>query len=95
MLGSLGSFDEHVWRLISIWPLFLAEDGVPLLNAQMYLDMEDKGEIPEWFPSPIFQVNKQRILHASIGYSSTLLICYVVIACLYITCIHISIVIVI
>ncbi|KEH44235.1 exocyst complex component 84B [Medicago truncatula] len=35
--------------------LIFTEDGIPLLNAQMYLDMEEKGEIPEWFPSPIFQ----------------------------------------
>ncbi|CAI8593674.1 unnamed protein product [Vicia faba] len=35
--------------------LIFTEDGEPLLNAQMYLSMEEKGEIPEWFPSPIFQ----------------------------------------
>jgi exocyst complex component 8 len=75
--------------------LIFTEDGIPLLNAQMYLDMEEKGEIPEWFPSPIFQVNKQRMLHASFGYSSTLLLCYVLTAWLYITCIPISIVIVV
>lgn len=39
--------------------LIFTEDGEALLNAQMYLTMEEKVELPEWFPSPIFQVEKQ------------------------------------
>ncbi|CAJ2666677.1 unnamed protein product [Trifolium pratense] len=35
--------------------LIFAEDGEPLLNAQMYLSMEQKGERSDSFPSGIFQ----------------------------------------
>lgn len=37
--------------------LIFTEEGDALLNALMYLSMDDgKVEQPEWFPSPIFQV---------------------------------------
>ncbi|RHN51644.1 putative cullin repeat-like-containing domain, exocyst complex component Exo84 [Medicago truncatula] len=35
--------------------LIFTVDGEPLVNSQMYLGMEEKGERPEWFPSGIFQ----------------------------------------
>ena len=36
--------------------LIFTEEGDTRLNALIYLGMEGKGEQPEWFPSPIFQV---------------------------------------
>ncbi|KAJ0982778.1 hypothetical protein J5N97_011033 [Dioscorea zingiberensis] len=35
--------------------LILTEDGDTLLNAQMYLSMDESFDYPEWSPSPIFQ----------------------------------------
>ncbi|CAH9087483.1 unnamed protein product [Cuscuta epithymum] len=35
--------------------LIFGEDGVVRLNADMYLNMDESGEEPEWFPSPIYQ----------------------------------------
>jgi hypothetical protein len=36
--------------------LIFTEDGDTSINAQMYINMDDNGKEPEWFPSPIFQV---------------------------------------
>ncbi|XP_061366106.1 exocyst complex component EXO84A-like [Gastrolobium bilobum] len=35
--------------------LIFTEDGETLLNALIYLGLDEKVEQPEWFPSPIFQ----------------------------------------
>ncbi|RAL40053.1 hypothetical protein DM860_008193 [Cuscuta australis] len=35
--------------------LIFTEDGAVRLNADMYLSLDQGGEEPEWFPSPIYQ----------------------------------------
>lgn len=37
--------------------LIFTEDGDSHLTADMYINMDSHGDEPEWFPSPIFQVN--------------------------------------
>lgn len=38
--------------------LIFTEDGEIRLNAETYTCMDESTEEPEWFPSPIFQVNE-------------------------------------
>lgn len=46
--------------------LVFTEEGEARLNAALYLNMDAHTEEPEWFPSPIFQVNKKLLIKLSI-----------------------------
>ncbi|GJY15759.1 signal recognition particle receptor subunit alpha-like protein [Tanacetum coccineum] len=43
--------------------IIFTKDGVARLNAQMYPIIDDNSQEPEWFPSPVYQVNNSYIPH--------------------------------